>query len=235
MIALLVWAVIAVQFIHPLNIKLDYGDCIRCSTAYASTFDACLTFFTQIVAGDSWGRETVPIIEAHPETAFFFLGVFVSVGLAILNLILGVVVNVATVARDGLLQQIADEKLLLKLEGSNQLLSMCKAMDEDGNDELTFEEIRAGIENNEEFRYTLEQMDIGPEDLQIVWTILDSDRSGTVSSKEFVSQVYKLKNSDTQFMLAYIKFYVTEIKDKLRDDLKKLQQTVDADVRKIEG
>merc|ERR1719502_552484 len=104
---------------------------------------------------------------------------------------------------------------------------MRQDMDEDGNDELTFEELRGGFDNNEDFRHTLEQMDIGREDLQIVWTILDSDRSGTVTSKEFVSQVYKLKASDTQFMLAYIKFYITEIKDKLREDFKALKTSMD--------
>merc|ERR1719502_2499929 len=111
---------------------------------------------------------------------------------------------------------------------------MRQDMDEDGNDELTFEELRGGFDNNEDFRHTLEQMDIGREDLQIVWTILDSDRSGTVTSKEFVSQVYKLKNSDTQFMLAYIKFYVTEIKDKLREQLCNIQERLDTDMEIIE-
>jgi len=238
-VALLVWSVLAVQFIHPLNQKVtemgqyDPG-CVRCERAYASTFQAALTFTTQIVAGDSWGRETVPIVENYPPTALFFLGVFVSVGLAILNLILGVVVNVATEARDGLLKEMADEKLLQRMESHNQLLKMCHEMDEDGNDELTFEELRNGFDSNEGFRETLEAMDIGRDDLQIVWTILDSDRSGTVTSKEFVSQVYKLKASDTQFMLAYIKFYVTEIKDKLREDLNKVQVQLSEDMDKIE-
>lgn len=245
LVVLLVWAVIAVQFIHPLNMtaaeKGLYAGCERCPHAYESTFEAALTFTTQIVCGDSWGRETVPVIQENPLSILFFMGVFVSVGLAILNLILGVVVNVATEARDGLLKEMADEKLLQRLESHNQLLKMCQDMDEDGNDELTFDELRNGFDTNEPFRTTLEQMDIGREDLQIVWTILDSDKSGTITSKEFVSQVYKLKASDQQFMLAYIKFYITEIKDKLRDDLLDLRtrmqanmDTMEEDMEKIE-
>ena len=88
-------------------------------------------------------------------------------------------------------------------------------MDDDGNDELTFDEIKEGYDSNEAFRDTLSDMDIARDDLQIVWNILDSDKSGTVTSKEFVNQIYKMKNSDSQFMLAYIKFYITVIKDKL--------------------
>jgi len=238
-VALLVWSVLAVQFIHPLNLSIHeesdvYNGCPRCPRAYESTFQACLTFTTQIVAGDSWGRETQPVIEQYPATAVFFLSVYVSVGLAIMNLILGVVVNVATEARDRLLKEEADEKLLCQDESLSALLIMCQEMDDDGNDELTFEEIREGFDSNEAFRDTLSDMDIGRDDLQIVWTILDSDRSGTVTSKEFVNQIYKMKNSDSQFMLAYIKFYITEIKDKLRGDMSKLGMKMNQDLTHLE-
>lgn len=238
-IALLVWSVLAVQFIHPLNkaVHLEtniYDGCPRCPHAFESTFQACLTFTTQIVAGDSWGRETQPIIEYAPVSAVFFLTVYISVGLAIMNLILGVVVNVATEARDRLLREEADEKLLCENESLSTLLVMCQEMDDDGNDELTFEEIREGFDANKAFRDTLADMDIGRDDLQIVWTILDSDKSGTVTSKEFVNQIYKMKNSDSQFMLAYIKFYITEIKDKLRGDLFKLGEKMNTELTHLE-
>jgi hypothetical protein len=54
----------------------------------------------------------------------------------------------------------------------------------------------------------------------MVWTILDSDKSGTVSYKEFVKEVYKLKDSDSGFMLAYIKYYITVIKNTLLSEIK---------------
>lgn len=238
-VALLVWAVLAVQFIHPLNVKVHddsnvYEGCARCPRAYESTFQACLTFTTQIVAGDSWGRETQPIIEKFPISIFFFMGVYVSVGLAIMNLILGVVVNMATEARDQLKAEAETEKLLMQDKSLNALMAMCRDMDDDGNDELTFDEVREGFDNNEDFRTTLSDMDIGRDDLQIVWTILDSDRSGTVTSKEFVNQIHKMKNSDSQFMLAYIKFYITEIKDKLRGELSTLGARLEKDINQLE-
>jgi hypothetical protein len=239
-VALLVWSVLAVQFIHPLNKEIAqaghpaYDGCDRCGRAYESTFQACLTFTTQIVAGDSWGRETQPIIEEFPVTAVFFLTVYVSVGLAIMNLILGVVVNVATEARERLMKEEENEKLLMANESLSALLVMCQEMDDDGNDELTFAEIREGFDTNIAFRETLADMDIGRDDLQIVWTILDSDKSGTVTSKEFVTQIYRMKNSDSQFMLAYIKFYITEIKDKLRGDLSKLAGRLNNDMDHLE-
>merc|ERR1719262_466435 len=91
---LTIWAVVAVQLIHPLNKEIYDGStdrldtCMRCPRAFESTFQACLTFSVQIVTGDSWGRETLPIIETYPQTALFFALVHMSVGLAIINLIL---------------------------------------------------------------------------------------------------------------------------------------------------
>merc|ERR1719329_1376210 len=55
-------------------------------------------------------------------------------------------------------------------------------------------------------------MGVEEADLEIVWTCLDSDRSGNVDYTEFVAQLYSLRSSDTQFMLAYIKFHILVIK-----------------------
>merc|ERR1719247_1058581 len=63
---------------------------------------------------------------------------------------------------------------------------------------------------------------------------MDSDKSGTVTSKEFVSQVYKMKSSDTQFMLAYIKYYITEIKDRMREDMSILHRDIEKDILNLE-
>jgi hypothetical protein len=109
-----------------------------------------------------------------------------------------------------------EERDVQRIQAHDELMQMCEDMDEDGNNELTFAEIKHGFDHNDEFRETLAKMDIVADDLNIVWTILDSDKSGTVTAQEFVSQVYKMKSSDTQFMLAYIKYYVTDIKDKLK-------------------
>lgn len=226
---LLIWAVIAVQFIHPLNEEIIPPDgCARCPHAFESTFQASLTFFTQVVAGDSWGRETVPIIEKHPATGIFFVAVYLSVGMALLNLILGVVVNVATEERERIMKQMDLEKSAQRAQAQVELYMMCQEMDEDGNEELTKHELERGFANNEAFRATLEKMEIGEQDLDVVWSILDSDQSGTITAREFVDQVYKLKSSESQFMIAYIKFYLTEIQYKLRQGQDKLRTDLKA-------
>jgi len=227
---LLVWAIVAVQFIHPLNKELPemgaYRQCERCHRAYASVFEATLTFSQQIVAGDSWGEASIPLIEHHPWTAFYFMGVFLTVGMAVLNLILGVVVNVAQRAHDDLKVEMEDEERMKKMETHNHLLGICKDLDKDDSGQLSKEELEQGFREREDFRNSFIEMDLQEEDLEIVWTILDSDRSGTVSYSEFVSQIYKLRNSDTQFMLAYIKYYITIIKNSISDQMVRQQEEI---------
>lgn len=246
--ALLVWSVIAVQFIHPLNLEIvetgiyEEEGCDRCKRAYESVAQSTLTISQQIVAGDSWGLVTVPMIEHYPVTAFYFTGVLLSVGMAVLNLILGVVVNVATQARDDLKASIEDEKIVERMELHGHLCTICTEMDVNQNGELSKDELLQGYEQNDKFRNTLLEMDIQEEDLEILWTILDSDKTGQVSYNTFISHCYTMKISDTQFMLAYIKYYVTIIKDKIMDamdslkhEVEKEEEIVASELRKIEA
>jgi bacterioferritin-associated ferredoxin len=232
--ALVVWSIIAVQFIHPLNEELEdkgvYGDCGRCGQAYANVMSATLTFSQQIVAGDSWGQVTIPIIEHFPLSAVFFVAVFLTVGMAVLNLMLAVCVDVATQARGKLQKEIHQEKLLTEQQLTTELIHICREMDADGSGELTKPELVDGYENIEHFRAILQELDIGREDLEIVWMLMDSDKSGLVSYTEFLAQLLSMKTSDTQFMLAYIKYYITIIREQMTGQI----EAVHADVTKIQ-
>jgi len=147
-----------------------------------------------------------------------------------LNLILGVVVNAATEARDNLAQELEHHKTLRSLEATDQLLSMCRDMDLDGSGELSLEEVQQGFECNPVFQDVLRQLDIlDGNDIEIVWTILDPEKTGSLSFKRLVDQIYAMKSSRTHFMLAYIKFYITEIRDKLRLDFEVLRTALDKD------
>jgi len=215
---LLVWSVIAVQFVHAVNKRVtennvyDRQQCERCPRAFSSVSESLLTLFQQIVAGDSWGQITLPVIEEGPLTIVFFMGVFVTTGMAVMNLILGVVVNIAMQAHDSLKTEIDDEKLVERMEAHSHLLSLCSELDCDGNGSLSKDELFAGYEKSEKFRETLKEMDIEEEDMEILWTILDEEKTGKVCYNSFVSRCYGMKLSNTQFMLAYIKFYITQIR-----------------------
>jgi len=224
---LLVWAIVAVQFIHPL--QKDLGDrgflegCDRCPRAYSSVLQSTLTFSQQIVAGDSWGQATIPLIEHYPVTAIYFMGVFLSVGFAVMNLILGVVVNVAQTEHDRLKGEIDEQKNIQRMEASNNLRSICQQMDADGSGELSKEELLGGYKDREDFREAIAELDLTEEDMTIAFAGMDVDKSGTVSYDEFLKKIYKLKESDTTFMMEQVKFNIINVRDVIMNTLLKQQ------------
>lgn len=94
---ILIWAILAVQLLNPITRQVDelghFEGCDRCPHAFESVWSAIKTFFQQLVAGDSWGSVSLPIIDFSPWTYFFFLSVLVSISLAVMNLILAVIVD----------------------------------------------------------------------------------------------------------------------------------------------
>jgi voltage-gated sodium channel len=231
---LIVWAIVAVQFIHPLNKTLHFHDgCERCPRAYESVLQSTLTFSQQIVAGDSWGQATIPVIEAYPWTALFFMGVYLTVAVAVMNLILGVVVNIASCEHDRLSGELAEEKNMRKMCASNDILKICEEIDLDGDGQLSMEELN-GFRNSDRFSTAMEEMDITQEDLKLVFSTMQHDQSESVDYPEFVRKLYKMKDSDAAFMLDQIKYLITEVRDIVIEKLETNQHQLEETLEKIE-
>ena len=65
-VMILVWAVVSVEMLHPIASVIDFpGTCERCSRGFADIFSASVTIFQQIVAGDSWGAISIPLVDAR--------------------------------------------------------------------------------------------------------------------------------------------------------------------------
>lgn len=225
-IALLICAVLAVQFIHPLTEELaqkgvwDELGCLACHGRFSTVQAAALTFWQTILAGDAWGQLAVPIIENYPAAAVYFLGVFLLLALALHNLILGVIVDVAQESRKKL-QQDADKKtMMMRMETQENLLQMCADMDTDHSGCLTKQELLEGYDQNEDLRRALADLDVQQADLDVVWLLMDKDRTGYIHYDEFVTELYNMRSSESQFMLTYIKFYVTVIKDRILEEIR---------------
>merc|ERR1712232_1172097 len=101
------------------------SDCERCGRAFESVFASMLTFTQQIVAGDSWGVVTLPIIEAHPWTAVFFVSVLVSIQLGLMNLILSVIVDKAQQAHADDARFVLQQRQEEFERAKHDLLKMC--------------------------------------------------------------------------------------------------------------
>ena len=87
-----VWAMLLVEFVHPLIQELNdkdgtFANCPQCTRATSSVMSANLLLFKTVIAGDSWGEIAVPVIERYPLTAIVFTGSLLTLVFGVLNLI----------------------------------------------------------------------------------------------------------------------------------------------------
>lgn len=223
---LTVWSILAVQLIHPVNERVVekhpqvYDGCERCHRAFASVFESALTFFQQLVAGDSWGMVSHPIIEEAPWTSILFLMVLVTVNLTMLNLILAVIVEAGAAAAAEDEHDRAMQVHLKVVKAEAKLIELCQTLDTDNSGALTMTEFKEGFHNNLEFRECLEIMHVTEDDMGMIFNICDEDFSGDVNYHEFVEQLRRIKNSGEQMLL----HYVTDIRHGMQRILREVQQ-----------
>eukprot|EP00928_Gymnodinium_smaydae_P099404 TRINITY_DN9470_c0_g1_i1.p1 TRINITY_DN9470_c0_g1~~TRINITY_DN9470_c0_g1_i1.p1 ORF type:complete len:635 (-),score=110.76 TRINITY_DN9470_c0_g1_i1:237-2141(-) len=219
-IVLLFYGILAVELLHPINKQVAasgrYEDCDRCGRAFESVFQSVLTFVQQIIAGDSWGVVTLPIIEQEPWTVVLFIAVLVSIDMGLMNFVMTVIIDQGNAARENDLAERAKEKVKSMKKAKAKLLHLCKEMDEDMTGSLTVDELMHGYDNNEVFCNTIKVMDASREDLPTIFEILDSDRSGDVDYNEFVEQLYRIKQQDAHTMLCFVKCYLSDLREEVR-------------------
>jgi hypothetical protein len=208
--ALILWGILAVQLIHPVNERLMknnpgvYDGCARCPRAFSSVFHSALTFWKQLVAGDSWGQLSEPIIEEAKWTSVFFVLVLVTVDLMLLNLILSVIVEAGAAAAAQCDATRAVQSRLEVEKAEDRLVHICAGLDADNSGALSIHEFTKGFTENDEFRECLQVMHVTESDMQMLFDILDEDDSGDVDYREFVEQIRRIKFSGEQMLLRYV-------------------------------
>lgn len=232
---LLLWSILAVTVIHPINKAIAdethlYSGCERCPRAFETVAQSFLTFAQQIVAGDSWGTLCLPIIERSPMTALFFYGVFATVVMASMNLMLAVIVDAAQEARIMTTHALALQKEQEKYEATQNLENLCKTLDSNSDGLLTLDELQNGHRDVEEFQDVLNVLEVSADDMPVIFSVMDRDCSGEVSFEEFIAEMYKMQSNDTQSMIVYIRFYVTQIRKELLDRLGEMQRILEKDI-----
>lgn len=213
---LVLFSIVAVQVLHPIcqDIVAEtdlFADCERCGRAFESVAASMVTFSQQYVAGDSWGTVSIPILERAPFTAPIFITITIVINLMVLNQILAFIVDSSANARRG-----ADHEMGLVLDSKRQaaakrFATMCKEMDKDQSGGLSYAEIAEAFDEQQEFHDTLKTLGVGREDMECVFRMLDTDESGTIDFNEFSNQLYKMKSSDTQILLCFMRMQVSDI------------------------
>jgi len=210
------WAILLVSFAHEPNTSPEllafYEGCDRCPRAYESVYASMLTLFQQIVAGDSWGLTSLPVMEHTPQLVPIFVLIVMSVALGVMNLILAVIVDSATEARENDVERKQQEQAKRLLEMKITLLKLCSSMDADYSGSLTLEELKNAWSSSDDFRNAMAELEIGETELQSVFKIMDPDQSGEVDYREFVDSLYDLKTNDNRMSMALMHADITSIK-----------------------
>eukprot|EP00927_Polykrikos_kofoidii_P004679 TRINITY_DN11852_c0_g1_i1.p1 TRINITY_DN11852_c0_g1~~TRINITY_DN11852_c0_g1_i1.p1 ORF type:complete len:712 (+),score=80.60 TRINITY_DN11852_c0_g1_i1:40-2175(+) len=220
---LVVWSLIAVEWLKPLNSRLAasgaFDGCDACVGAFDSVSRSTFTWFLLIFSGDLWADMVLPTVKEQPFSSVVFFTAFILVYLGLMNLILTVIVDRAAAARvdDEMLK--AEEKKVEFDSARQKLRRLCALMDDDASGCVTLEELERGFKESSEFSSTLKAMDVAEEDLQTVFSILDVDKSGSVTYDEFVAQLHKIKTQEERTILIFIKHYVQEVRQKVSEQL----------------
>eukprot|EP00439_Symbiodinium_sp_Y106_P039667 s423_g4.t2 len=216
--ALVFWAVIAVEVLHPIISVLPYPDCGNCSAGFSGIFAATVTLFQQMVMGDAWGAISLPLIEAAPWTFPVLFVMMMTVSLGAMNLILAVIVERAAQGRDKDQERKIKQKEEERSKNMIDLAVLCATMDEDNSGSLSLVEMLHGYDRNEEFRKLMQVMDIKRDDMQTIFRVLDSDDSGEVSYFEFCQHLGSFLERDPVVMHSLVKFSIMELRKLMKED-----------------
>lgn len=223
-VMLTIWSVVAVEVLDPLNRDIAentdaYDGCDRCERAFSSVSQSNLTFFQQIIAGDSWGQVSVVMIENYPATAILLVLVVLSVDLGLMNLVVTVIVDKAQEARERNVAMSLQETMEKFDQAKEMLMEICQSLDGDGSGELSLEELEAGYDSNKTFAEMLNLMDVTRKDLKLLVSVMDEDKSGQVSYAEFCDNLWQIKNTSTHSTCVFIKFHVQQLTNMQREVL----------------
>merc|ERR1712100_348890 len=134
-VLMVIFSVLAVELLdEPVRALREtgvYEDCERCERAFGSVSSSVITVVEQALISDNWSTLNTPLLEAYPFSGPFLVGVWMTVNLCVMNLLLSVIVDCAAERRE------ADReyKMQLKVDefavAKQTLKRICKEMDTD--------------------------------------------------------------------------------------------------------
>lgn len=209
-----VWAIVTVELIHPVNVQINYdaSRCPRCPKGFETVYTAAMTLFSQIVAGDAWGDMSLPLLETQPWTSVILFAIMMTISLGVMNLILAVIVEKATQARQDNLEEKVRQKELERERNMIELALLCDRMDLDASGTLSVEEMILGYEQEPKMHAVMAECGMEKSDLQTLFNAMDADGSGEVDYVEFCSELGKFYKRDPLVLASMTRHSQAELK-----------------------
>merc|ERR1719215_194627 len=82
-------------------------------------------------------------------------------------------------------------------------------------------------ETHPEFAAIMKLMDIGREEMDICYEIMDHDKSGAVEYKEFVQQLHTMRTYDEHTLLIFVRHTVDVIREQVEEQYLKFSNRFD--------
>lgn len=222
------WAMLMVEFVHPLMQQMfrdgrAFQDCPECADWASSVMKANFLLFKTVIAGDSWGKIAVPVIEHYPATAIIFCGSLLTLVFGVLNMVVAVVVDSFAESRQKDLLHLAEELEHENTQDKKHLEEMFDRLDSKGKGDVTLDQLVEGASIDEGFQSRLRVMDIDQDDLEQFFHMIDSDMSGAINKEEFVGPMSRWI-VDSKTAPRFVKYNVERVLHRQGELLKQNQQ-----------
>eukprot|EP00927_Polykrikos_kofoidii_P053230 TRINITY_DN4750_c0_g1_i2.p1 TRINITY_DN4750_c0_g1~~TRINITY_DN4750_c0_g1_i2.p1 ORF type:complete len:645 (-),score=72.40 TRINITY_DN4750_c0_g1_i2:148-1959(-) len=165
--------------------------------SFGSVSRTTYTLFLAANGGVSWGEPASLVMEIGPSYFVVYL-VFISLMIfSVLNVVLGVFVDgaIQLMERDRDLcaaRAVSDHNQLLR---DSRLLMFCLDLDENGI--ITWEEFRTALMDKKS-RITLEVMGMDTSDLWELFTLIDTDEDGVITTHELLLAAHRSRGKATK-------------------------------------
>jgi hypothetical protein len=137
---------------------------------------------------------------------------------------LAVIVDAGQDARAAAIEEQKVREHAEYLDLIHRLKLLCESLDEDNSGELSAEELGAGYRNNQEFRETLDAMQVPMDDVHTMLGALDKDCSGSVSQTEFLDELQVIHSGQLRTLVCSLRFAVGDMRNQFRDFVRLAEQ-----------
>merc|ERR1712032_1090347 len=162
-----------------------------------------------MLVGDDWNDCLVPMILKY--SWMFVVLIFMSVQLGFLNLILSVIVEKASDAREADLPHKVREKNKARLASAMKLIEALRKVDTQKNGAITKSEFLEGYDTNEGLRCILAMLSISREEIGELFNCLDTDDTGSVQYMDFVSHFERAQSQDHRVQLHLLRMEIHKL------------------------
>eukprot|EP00933_Yihiella_yeosuensis_P076270 TRINITY_DN8595_c0_g1_i1.p1 TRINITY_DN8595_c0_g1~~TRINITY_DN8595_c0_g1_i1.p1 ORF type:complete len:595 (-),score=104.05 TRINITY_DN8595_c0_g1_i1:362-2146(-) len=159
---------------------------------WGSVLRSCFTLL-QYATKDKWGDAIVwPLIQKHPTLSLVFFGFFVVAGLALMNSIVGVVVECTLASSKANAERETKQKQKLDQSVMDSLRQIFHDADTDGSGALDMEELKE-VMKKRRVRDRLKMLGIPLKDLELLFTLLDVEQTNLINTDLFFRGCSKLR------------------------------------------